>query len=444
MQKKVIVIGAGFAGINAVKSLGKKKDFHITLIDRRNHHLFQPLLYQVAMAALSPAEIAVPIRSIFSKYKNVDVVMGNVLGVDFKKKLVHTKFSDFKYDYLIMACGATNCYFGRFEWENFAPGLKSLEEATEIRRRVLTAFEKADREPNPELQKQLLTFIVVGGGPTGVELAGALGEISRYALSKDFRHIDPRRTRVILIEAGERILAPFHPDLSEKATRDLEKIGVTVWTKTKVTQIDEGGVTLANERILARTVLWAAGVGPSELNEKLGVPLDNQRRIIVESELNLKNHPEVFVLGDQAHFTEKSGKVLPGLAPVAIQQGRHVAKNIIHDLKGEKKEPFHYLDKGIMATIGRADAIVEFGPIRVTGIIAWFMWLFVHIFYLIGFRNRMIIIFQWAWSYMTLHRGARLITKRGWRPELKQLNKSRVPIKEKMTPTKKQSAKRRS
>jgi len=436
-KKNVIVVGGGFGGINAVKSLSKNPDLDITLIDRRNHHLFQPLLYQVAMAALSPAEIAVPIRSIFSGYRNVDIVMGNVLGVNFDKKLVQTKFRDFQYDYLVLACGAMNCYFGNVGWEGFAPGLKSLEEAIEIRRRVLTAFEKADREEDPEKQKQLLTFVVVGGGPTGIELAGALGEISRYTLSRDFRHIDSRRTRIILIEAGERILPSFSPELSGKASRGLEKLGVTIWTKTKVTGIDQEGVTLKNERILAKTVLWAAGIGPADLNEKLSVELGSQNRIRVNSDLTIPGQSNVFVIGDQAYFVE-NGNALPGLAPVAIQQGKFVAKNIFADMKQKPRKPFKYLDKGIMATIGRADAIVQFAGMKLNGFIAWAIWLFVHIFYLIGFRNRMIIIFQWGWSYLTFRRGARIITIRGWKPLLKaNARKKSVPSRKKTAAKKK-------
>ena len=423
-KKHVVIIGGGFAGINAAKGLAGDSGLKITLIDRRNHHLFQPLLYQVAMAALSPAEIAVPIRSIFSGYANVDVLMGNVTSVDFRKKSVHTDFSDINYDYLVLACGAVHSYFGHDEWESYAPGLKSLEEATEIRRRVLTAFEMAEREKDPEKQKQLLTFVVVGGGPTGVELAGALGEISRYTLTRDFRHIDPRRTRVILIEAGDRILPAFHQDLSDKTAEDLERMGVHIWTKTRVTEIDQDGVELEGERINGKTVLWAAGVGPSELNHKLGASTDGQGRVVVQDDLSIENFREVFVIGDQAHFSEKNGSVLPGLAPVAIQQGRHVAKNIKREISGKKRIPFKYVDKGIMATIGRAHAVVETGRIRLTGITAWFMWLFVHIFYLIGFRNRVVVIFHWAWSYFTLRRGARLITLRGWKPAKRQNSKT--------------------
>lgn len=414
-SKHVVIVGAGFGGINAARTLAKDKRFHITLLDRKNHHLFQPLLYQVAMAALSPAEIAVPIRSILSGYSNIDVLMGNVDRIEPEQKRIHTDFGDISYDYLILSCGAVHSYFGHDDWEDFAPGLKTLEEATEIRRRVLTAFELAEREVDPDIQKQLLTFVVVGGGPTGVELAGAIGEISRFTLTRDFRRIDPGRTRIILIEAGERILPAFHPDLSAKASRDLEKIGVNVWTKSRVTKIDVNGVTLEKERIRSRTVLWAAGVGPSELNKGLNTPLDRQGRLIVEKDLSLPGHPDIFVIGDQAHFEEPNGNVLPGLGPVATQQGRFAAKNLKRELDGKSRNSFSYRDKGIMATIGRADAVMEVGHLRISGFLAWFLWLFVHIFYLIGFRNRIVVLFHWSMSYFTLKRGARLITMRGWK-----------------------------
>ena len=411
-------MGAGFAGINAVKELAKKPYVDITLIDKRNHHLFQPLLYQVAMAALGSEQIATPIRSIFSGYYNVDIVMGTVTEVDFKKKQLKTSQDTFAYDYLVLANGASNCYFGHVAWEPFAPGLKSLEDATEIRRRVLTAFEMADREKDINKQKKLLTFIVVGGGPTGIELAGALAEISRYTLSKDFRNVDPKHTRIILVEAGDRILPAFDPGLSTKARAVLENMGVTVQTSTMVTSIDAEGITTTDSRIDAATVLWAAGVGPASLNEKLNVKLDRQKRVIVGEDLSLENHPEVFVVGDQAHFPLPDGGSLPALAPVAIQQGKFAGKNILLELNGKPRKKFSYMDKGIMATIGRAAAVVQVRKLHMTGFIAWATWLFVHIFYLIGFRNRIMVMLQWAWSYITLKRGARIITVKGWRPTL--------------------------
>ncbi|MBI3396021.1 MAG: NAD(P)/FAD-dependent oxidoreductase [Spirochaetia bacterium] len=415
VEKRVVIVGGGFAGINAAKALANKKGIRVTILDKRNHHLFQPLLYQVAMAALSPADIAVPIRSIMSRYDNVDVLLGQAQGVDFAGKNVVTDFGAVPYDYLILACGAGHSYFGHNEWEPFAPGLKSLEEATEIRRRVLTAFELAERERNPEKQRELLTFLVIGAGPTGVELAGALGEISRYTLNNDFRNIDPGRARVILIEGGPRVLPTFSVSTSEKAARALEKLGVTIWTSSIVTDIRADGISIGKESIAARTVLWAAGVQPSELNKSLGVEMDRAGRIAVDTDCSIPGHPEVLVLGDQANFS-KGGldRPLPGLAPVAMQQGRYAAKLILDEVKGRPRRPFRYVDKGIMATVGRSVGVVETGRLKFSGLFGWFTWLLVHIFYLIGFRNRMIVLIQWAWSYVTFSRGARLITSREW------------------------------
>jgi NADH dehydrogenase len=414
---RIIIVGGGFAGLNAAKVFcNQSEDIEVYLIDRRNHHLFQPLLYQVATGALNPADIAVPIRSIFSHCKNIKVFLGNVIDIDLNQKKVYTDFEIFTYNYLILACGATHSYFGHDEWEEFAPGLKSIEEATEIRRRIFLAYELAERENNPQKQKELLTFVIVGGGPTGVELAGAIGEISRYTLSKDFRNINPGRTRIILIEAGSRILPSFSPELSEYAARELEKLGVTIWTNTSVTEVGEGYVKAGDEVIKAKTIIWAAGVLPSSLNQKLNVPKDNANRIIVEPDLSIKNYPEVFVVGDQANFSyTRDGKPLPGIAPVAIQQGRHAAKNILREITGKEREKFYYIDKGIMATIGRLDAILQMRHIYLKGFIAWFLWVFVHILYLIGFKNKMIVLIQWAWSFFTFRRGARLIRSKIWK-----------------------------
>lgn len=416
-RKKLIIVGGGFGGLRVARALAGARDLDITLLDRRNHHLFQPLLYQVAMAGLSPAEIAYPIRTIFSKQRNIRVLLESATGVDLaNKKLRTANLGDLPYDYLVLACGARHSYFGHGEWEEYAPGLKSLEEATEIRRRVLTAFELAEKEPDPAAQRRLLTFVVIGGGPTGVELAGALGEISRFTLSRDFRRIDPERARVILIEAGPRILPTFEESLSDRATRDLESIGVNVWTNTLVTQVGPGTVVLGNETLQAATVLWAAGVASSELNATLGVPLDRQGRILVAQDCSVPGHPEVFVVGDQAHFEEEPGKPpLPGLAPVAMQQGRLVARNILADLKGKPRNPFRYLDKGQMATIGRRRAIAQFHGLKIAGFIAWLAWLLVHVYYLIGFKNRVFVLAQWTWSYMAFRRGARLIVSKDWR-----------------------------
>ena len=410
-----MVVGGGFGGLCAAQKLAGVAGVQVTIIDRRNHHLFQPLLYQVATAGLSPAEIAYPIRTIFSGKRNVRVLLARATGVDLERKILRTDDAEIPYDNLILACGARHSYFGHNEWETYAPGLKSLEEATEIRRRVLTAFELAEKETDPERQRKLLTFVVIGGGPTGVELAGALGEISRFTLSKDFRRIDPRRTRVILIEAAPRILAAFDESLANRATADLESLGVTVWTSTKVTRVDEDGVDLGEESVQAATILWAAGVASSEINKALGVPLDRGGRVIVENDCSLKGHPEVFVLGDQANFTGQDGKPLPGLAPVAMQQGRHTARNIMREVKGQPREPFKYRDKGIMATIGRRRAIVQYGRLKFAGFFAWLAWLLIHVLYLIGFKNRIEVMLNWGWNYFAFSRGARLIVGKDWR-----------------------------
>lgn len=418
--KKVVVIGAGFAGINAVKRLSKSSDLEITLIDRRNYHLFQPLLYQVATAGLSPADIATPIRAIFTDCPNVKVILGNVESVDLQQQIVKSGQDVFNYDYLIMACGAKHSYFGHGEWEDFSPGLKTVEQATEIRRRILLSFELAEKESNPDIQKQYLTFVIVGAGPTGVELAGAIAEISRSTLSKDFRNIRPERTRILLIEAGPRILAAFPEDLSKKAARDLEKMGVQIWTSTKVTNVSERGVELGAEKVEAKTVIWAAGVAPSSLGKTLNVPLDKIGRVIVEKDLSIQGYKNAFVLGDQAHFATTDGRGLPGLAPVAIQQGERAAKNILNDLGSKPRQDFVYKDKGTMATIGRKSAIVQIGNFGFVGLMAWMTWLFVHIYYLIGFKNRLFVFMQWAWNYFTFKRGARLIVDKEWKSVLKK------------------------
>lgn len=437
MEKHILIVGAGFAGLNTAKVLGNKKKLKITVIDRRNYHLFQPLLYQVATAGLSPAEIAAPIRSLLSKYINIRVLLGNVTSVDLKNKSVTildpvntseavtgstsptniTTFaspSTLSYDYLILACGAKHSYFGHNEWEERAPGLKTLEQATEIRRRLLIAYEMAEKETNPEIQKKWLTFVIVGAGPTGVELAGAIGEISRYTLEKDFRKIDPSRTRILLIEAGPRILGTFSERLAKKASRDLEALGVHIWTNTRVTNISDQGVHLGSELIDAKTVLWAAGVQPSSLSRSLQVPLDKSGRVIIEKNLSLKNYPEVFVLGDQALVEGDKGP-LPGLAPVAIQEGVFAAQNILRSIKGMPTLDFKYFDKGQMATIGRTKAIAQINKLEFSGFVAWLAWLLIHIYYLIGFKNRIFVLLEWAWSYLTFKRGARLIVNKEWR-----------------------------
>lgn len=414
-EKNVVIIGAGFAGLNAARKLGNKKGVRVTVIDRTNHHLFQPLLYQVATAGLSPAEIASPIRATLSRYKNISVLLDSITSVDLAKKTVRSADEEFSYDYLFLACGAKHSYFNHPEWEENAPGLKTLEQATEIRRRVLLAFELAEKEKDIEKQKQYLTFVVVGGGPTGVELAGAIAEISRHTLSRDFRHIDPTRTRVLLIEAGPRILASFDKDLSRKAERDLETLGVQVWVNTRVTDISKNSVTLGGEMIVSSTILWAAGVQPSSLNKSLGVVLDKQGRALVQADLSILNHPEAFVLGDQAAFQTEDGRTLPGLASVAIQQGEHAAEQVLRDVRGKSRKAFVYRDKGQMATIGRKKAIVQIKSWHFEGFFAWLVWLFIHIYYLIGFKNKVFVFWQWAYAYFTLKKGARLILDKEWR-----------------------------
>jgi NADH dehydrogenase len=412
---RVLILGSGFAGLNAAKVLGGVKGLEVTIIDQKNYHLFQPLLYQVAAAALSPAEIAVPIRNIFSRYQNVKVFQGKVHTINADNKSVFTNVGEFKYDFLIVACGARHFYFGNEAWEKNAPGLKTIEQAVEIRRRVLTAFENAETENDIDKKVKLLTFVIVGGGSTGVELAGALAELSRFTFAKDFRNIDPKRTRILLIEAGPRILPNFSEKLSLRSNHHLEKLGVQVLTFKKVTKIDADGVNIGDERIEAATVLWAAGIQASGLNRQLRGELDSMGRIVVEPDLSLKHYPEIFVAGDQAHFSYQTGEPLHGIAPVALQQGRFIAKNILKELGGNPREKFHYIDKGQLATIGRNNAVLEIGRLKLGGFLAWIIWLFVHIYYLIGFKNKFVVLFQWASSYLTYQKGARLIVNHDWR-----------------------------
>ena len=411
----VVIVGGGFGGINAAKELLARggDELRVTLVDRRNHHLFQPLLYQVAMAGLSPADITMPIRSIFRGERRISIRLGEVTDVDLPGKRILLGDDAIDYDFLVLACGATHAYFGHDDWEEAAPGLKTVEQATEIRRRVLTAFEKAEIETDPLVQRRLLTFVVVGAGPTGVELAGALGELSRHTLTRDFRNIDPGATRVLLIEGGPRVLPTFSEEMSAKAARSLERLGVTIWTHTRVTHVDHEGVQAGDEVVKAQTVLWAAGVRASSLGARLELELDGAGRVPVADDLSLPDHPEVFVVGDQARFVE-DGQPVPGVAPAAIQQGRHAARNILHTLAGSSREPFHYWDKGMMATIGRASAVVESGKLKLSGFLAWMAWCFIHILYLIGFRNRLMVFIQWVWSYIRYRRGARLITEPKW------------------------------
>jgi NADH:quinone reductase (non-electrogenic) len=406
----VVIIGAGFGGLTCAQAL-KRARVEITIVDRANHHLFQPLLYQVAMAGLSPADIAAPIRSVLRKQKNVTVLLDEATDVDFNNQTVELRDSKLKYDYLVLATGGRTSYFGHDEWETFAPGLKDLDDAVEIRRRVLLAFEAAEKETDPERRRSLMTFVVVGGGPTGVELAGAIAELARFVLARDFRKIYPEEAEILLLEGGPKILPSFAPDLSKSARRQLDDLGVRVLTGAKVTGIDEHGVYLGPECIRAATVIWAAGVRATALTERLGAPIDRAGRVLVNRDLTVPGHHNVFAIGDMTYL-EQDGKPLPGVSPVAMQMGRRVAGNIRNDLADKPYEEFHYFDKGNMATIGRKAAIAEIGKLHLSGFMAWMAWLVVHIFFLIGFRNRFMVLFNWAWSYFTYQRGARLITGR--------------------------------
>lgn len=411
---RVVIIGGGFGGLEAAKALGRVP-VRVTLIDRQNHHLFQPLLYQVATAALSPADIAEPLRAILRGQDNTEVILAEVQRIDPAAKHVVTSDGEVPYDYLILATGARHSYFGKDEWEKFAPGLKSLDDALELRRRMLTAFEIAEKTPDDEVRKAAMTFIVVGAGPTGVEMAGALTEISKVTLVRDFRHIDSSQARVILLDAAPRVLPTFAPDLSESALEQLQGIGVDVRLGMMVDRIDETGVTLkTGEKIPARTIVWAAGNAASPLGASLGVPLDRMGRVIVNADLSIPGHPEVFVIGDAAHFASGGGAPLPGLSPVAMQQGRHVAKCIRALLAGGWAPKFEYFDKGTMATIGRHAAVADAGFMHFTGFLAWLAWLLVHVLFLVSFRNKLIVLSNWAWQYITFGRGARLITGREW------------------------------
>jgi len=409
-QPQVIIIGAGFGGLEAAKKLACK-DLRLTVIDRTNYHLFQPLLYQVATAALSPADIAAPIRGILSKCKNVEVVLAEVESVDVETRKVKTKDQVFEYDYLILATGARHSYFGHDEWEKLAPGLKSLEDAVELRRRILLAFEFAERTTDEAARKAAMTFVVIGGGPTGVEMAGAIAEISRYTLAKDFRSIEPSEARVILIEGTPRLLAAYPPDLSERARKQLIELGVDVRTGARVTDITESGVKLDGEFIPCRVKIWAAGNNASFVGKTLIASVDRVGRVIVNDDLTIPGHPEVQVIGDLANFSHQTGEPLPGVSPVAMQQGRQAARNILRMIRGGKPQPFRYFDKGSMATIGRNKAVADLKFFHLSGLFAWLAWLFVHIIFLVGFRNRLLVLIQWAWAYLTFDKGARLITR---------------------------------
>jgi NADH:ubiquinone reductase (H+-translocating) len=405
----IVIVGGGFAGLYCARGL-KNAEARVTVIDRHNYHLFQPLLYQVATAALNPSDIAAPIRGILRAQKNIQVLLGEVQSIDVRTKKLTLADGELAYDYLVLATGATHSYFGHPEWERFAPGLKTIDDALEIRRRVLLAFEAAERETDPAKQQEWLTFAVIGAGPTGVELAGSLSEIARQTLVRDFRNFYPENARVILIEGKERVLPPYPSDLSEKARKQLEELGVEVITGAAVTDVREDAVQLGERVIPTHTILWGAGVQASPLGKSLGVELDRAGRVLVTPELTVPNHPEVFVLGDLAALEQRDGTFVPGVAPAAIQEGQHTAKNLLRALEGQPLRAFRYKDKGSLATIGRAAAVADFGRVHLSGFIAWFAWLAIHILFLIGFRNRFLVITQWAWAYVTYQRGARLIT----------------------------------
>ncbi len=405
----VVIVGGGFGGLYAARALASRP-VRVTLLDRRNHHLFQPLLYQVATAALNPSDIATPLRSILRRAPNVTVFLAEVVSVDLAGRRLVLDEGAMPYDALVLAAGAGHSYFGHDDWEPLAPSLKTLEDALEIRRRVLLAYEEAEREQDGAEQRALLTSVVIGGGPTGVELAGALAEISRETIARDFRLIDPTKARIVLLEGGPRVLAAFPDPLPARAAAALARIGVEVRTGATVTRVTPDAVWLGGEQIRARTVLWAAGVAAAPLTRTLGVPLDRAGRVLVERDLSIPGHPEAFAIGDLCSFTGADGRPLPGLAPVALQQGRAAARNVLHHLAGEPTDAFRYRDRGSMATIGRAAAVAVVGRLRLSGLPAWLAWLFVHIAFLIGFRNRFLVLFEWAWAYISWQRGARLIT----------------------------------
>jgi NADH dehydrogenase len=406
--KRVIIVGAGFAGLKAAKVLGQAP-LDVVVVDRSNHHLFQPLLYQVASAALNPGDIAAPIRRILRGQRNTAVLLSEVTAVDVEHRRVVTTDGPLAYDFLLLACGATHSYFGHDDWAMHAPGLKDLDDAVEIRNRVLFAFEEAEHEEDEQRRRALLTFVVIGAGPTGVELAGALAEIARYTLARDFRHIDPGSARVLLLEGGPRVLPVYGEESSHSARRQLEELGVEVREGALVTHLDETGVRIGEEVVAARTVLWAAGVAASPLGRTLGVEVDRAGRVPVEADLSLRAHPEIFVVGDMCAF-QQDGRSVPGVAPAAMQAGEHAARNIARRARGEATLPFRYVDKGSLATIGRAAAVAEVGSLRLSGWVAWVAWLAIHVFFLIGFRNRLLVLFEWAWAYVTRQRGVRLIT----------------------------------
>ena len=416
MRQRVVVLGCGFGGLFAARAL-RNAPVEVTVLDRTNHHLFQPLLYQVATAGLAAPAVAEPIRRIFASQKNATVLYGAARRVDLAaQKVVLEDGEELPYDRLILATGARDCYFGHDDWAPHAPGLKTLEDAFDIRRRVLLAFEHAERETQPAKRAAWLTFVVIGAGATGVEMAGTLAELARHTLKGEFRRFDPRNARVVLVEAADRVLPPYAPDLSEKARRQLERLGVTVWLGRRVTGIGASGVQLGAERLEAKTVIWCAGVAASPIGATLGVPLDRSGRVIVEPDLSLPGHPEVQVVGDLALLATHQPPV-PGVAPAAKQMGRHAARNILASLAGRPARPFRYRDYGQLATIGRSAAVAMFGGVHIWGWLAWVAWLTAHIYFLIGFRNRLVVLIDWAWAYWTFERSARIVIGPGGRPE---------------------------
>lgn len=409
-KPQVVIVGAGFGGLEAAKLL-VDEPVRMTVIDRTNHHLFQPLLYQIATAALSPADIAAPIRGILGRCRNTEVILAEVKSVNVEARTVNTGEREIPYDYLILATGARHSYFGHDEWEKLAPGLKSLEDAIEIRRRLLLAFEYAEKINDEAAKKAAMTFVIIGGGPTGVEMAGAIAEIARYTLAKDFRHIDPSSARVVLVEGDKRVLSAFPEDLSAKALDQLKELGVEVHTGIHATNLTEAGLQVGDEFIPCRVKVWAAGNTASFVGKTTGAQVDKAGRVIVNDDLTIPGHPEVQVIGDLANFSHDGGKPLPGVSPVAMQQGRHAARNILAMMDDRKPERFHYWDKGTLATIGRNRAVADLHWFHFSGLLAWLAWLFVHIIFLVGFRNRIAVLIQWAWAYVTFNKGARLITR---------------------------------
>jgi NADH dehydrogenase len=409
-QPRVVIIGAGFGGLEAAKKLCGE-DVQVMIVDRTNYHLFQPLLYQVATAALSPADIAAPVRAIVSKCRNMEVVLEDVRSIDPKAKMIQLADDELPYDFLILATGARHSYFGHPEWEKLAPGLKSLEDAVEIRRRIFMAFEYAERITDEAARKAAMTFVIIGGGPTGVEMAGAIAEIARYSISRDFRHIDPSQARIVLVESEPLVLASFPADLRVSAMKQLTDLGVEVRTGVHATNLSDTGLQVGDEFIPCRVKIWAAGNTASPLGKSLGVAVDKVGRVLVNDDLSVPGFPEIQVIGDLANFPHQGGKLLPGVSPVAMQQGRHAARNILATLAGRKPQRFWYWDKGSMATIGRNKAVADLNFVHFSGFPAWLVWLFVHILFLVGFRNRFVVLFQWAWAYLSFDKGARLITR---------------------------------